>query len=172
MGRFLSGNVSDSFRRVQYLFRLYSLPHRAVGWKSRPRMRGQFLPRQTSGDTHTLSSQPPLLLLPVPSVQLLGKTPGKLANLTRPFFAQADLVFATHFAVDCACGARWKFLWWLLWKQWLQSAMPHPTSTKYKAPATWYKNAERSQSYIFYSIFYSIEKIMKVVFFFPFHQLG
>ena len=31
MGRFLSGNVSDSFRRVQYLFRLYSLPHRAVG---------------------------------------------------------------------------------------------------------------------------------------------
>ena len=58
MGRFLSGNVSDSFRRVQYLFRLYSLPHRAGGMKKPlARDEGAVLAggKQTSGDTHTHS---------------------------------------------------------------------------------------------------------------------
>ena len=57
----------------------------------------------------------------------------------------------------------------------LSRQCPMPTSTKYKVPATWYKNAEKRQSYIFYSIwdfFCFFEKIMKAVFFFCLHQLG
>ena len=77
-------------------------------------MRGQFLPLADLGVTHTHSSQldPPILVASLLSScpysaaeQLPGKTPEKLANLTMPFFAQVDLVFATHFALDCACGA-------------------------------------------------------------------
>ena len=82
MGRFLSGNVSDSFRRVQYLFRLYSLPHRAVGRKSRPRMRGQFLPLadpRWHSHTQTLQHHQSLFFLPV----LLAR-PGVRANFTMP----------------------------------------------------------------------------------------
>ena len=82
MGRFLSGNVSDSFRRVQYLFRLYSLPHRAVGRKSRPRMRGQFLPPadpRWHSHTQTLQHHQSLFFLPV----LLAR-PGVRANFTMP----------------------------------------------------------------------------------------
>ena len=82
MGRFLSGNVSDSFRRVQYLFRLYSLPHRAVGRKSRPRMRGQFLPLadpRWHSHTQTLRQNQSLFFLPV----LLAR-PAVRANFTMP----------------------------------------------------------------------------------------
>ena len=142
MGRFLSGNVSDSFRRVQYLFRLYSLPHRAAGWKSRPRMRGQFLPRADLG-WHTL--QNPTL---TPHSCCQSKIPPKLENHTAFVCLCSRLIFLClqrilpQIVVRVELGG--SFCGDYFASNGFSRQCPMPTSTKYKAPATWYRNAQKA----------------------------
>ena len=135
MGRFLSGNVSDSFRRVQYLFRLYSLPHRAGGMKKPlARDEGAVLAggKQTSGDTHTHSpiSKPCYCCCRSSSAAelLLGK------KSCQSLSVHVDLVFATHFAADCACGAGGGSFCGDYFGS--NGFSPMPTSTKYSKPTS------------------------------------
>ena len=89
----------------------------ALGWG------GSSCPWQTHGDTHTLKLSNTIKVYS--SCQCCWRDLEFVPILQCRLCLYVDLVFATHFAADCACGSPWKFLWWLLWKQWLQPAMPH-----------------------------------------------
>ena len=171
MGRFLSGNVSDSFRRVQYLFRLYSLPHRAAGWKSRPRMRGQFLPRADLG-WHTL--QNPTL---TPHSCCQSKIPPKLENQLPLFVCAAGWS-------SCVRNAFCRGLW-CVWSsvevfvvitlQAMASAgnapCPPQLSTRRQPPDTGMHKKPVLQILLKVGVFYS-RKLWKLFSFSPFTSWG